>query len=58
MRSTVYKISGVVILVVASLTIASASHKYKLNPSTIVPAATGEIEVDKDKNGNTTIDLK
>jgi hypothetical protein len=58
MRSTFCKISGVVILVVTSLTIASASHKYKLNPSSIAPAATGEVEVDKDKNGNTTINLK
>jgi hypothetical protein len=58
MRSTVYKISGVVLLVIAGLTLASASHKYKLNPSSIDPAATGEIDIDKDKNGNTTIDLK
>jgi hypothetical protein len=49
---------GVSILVAASLTVASASHKYKLNPSTIVPAATGEIDVDKDRNGNTALDLK
>ncbi len=58
MRSTFCKIFGVIILVTASLTIASASHKYKLNPSTIVPAATGEIDVDKDRNGNTALDLK
>jgi hypothetical protein len=58
MRSTFYKISGVVLLVIACLTLASASRKYKLNPSSIDPAATGEIDIDKDKNGNTTIDLK
>jgi hypothetical protein len=58
MRSTFYKISGVVVLVIANLTIASASHKYKLNASSIVPATTGEIEVKKDKNGNTALDVK
>ena len=58
MRFVFYKVFGVVLLVVASLTIASASHKYKLNPSSIVPAATGDIDIDKDKNGNDAIDLK
>jgi hypothetical protein len=58
MRSTFYKIFGVVVLVIASLTTASASHKYKLNPSSIDPSATGEMEVGKDKNGNTTVDIK
>jgi hypothetical protein len=58
MRSTFYKIFGVIILIAASLTMASAAHKYKLNPSSIVPAAAGEIDVDKDRNGNTALDLK
>jgi hypothetical protein len=36
----------------------AAAEKYHLNPTQLVPAATGDINVDRDDNGNTKLDVK
>ena len=39
-------------------TVVYAAKKFPLTASTSVPAAKGEVEVDKDKNGNVRVNLK
>ncbi|MGB2888473.1 MAG: anti-sigma factor [Candidatus Acidiferrales bacterium] len=48
------------LLVAAALFMATAvwARKYTLTASKTVPAAKGEIETHRDKNGNTQVDLK
>jgi hypothetical protein len=40
-------------LLIASLTVAAAAKKFPMEVGTSVPAATGNVEVGKDDNGNT-----
>ena len=39
-------------------TIAEAGKKFPMTASSIVPAARGQVEIDKDKNGNTRVNMK
>jgi hypothetical protein len=45
-------------LCAALLSLPLFAEKYHLNPAAIVPAAAGQVDVDRDHNGNTRIDLK
>jgi hypothetical protein len=38
-------------------TIAEAAKKYPMTASSTVPAARGQVEIDKDKNGNTRLNM-
>ena len=38
-------------------TIAEAAKKYPMTAGSIVPAARGQVEIDKDKNGNTRVNV-
>lgn len=53
-----YATSFIIAAAVALTLTACGGHKYKLNPSMTVPAATGTVQAGHDKNGNTTVDLK
>jgi hypothetical protein len=39
-------------------TIAEAAKKFPMTASSVVPAARGQVEIDKDKNGNTRVNMK
>lgn len=39
-------------------TIADAAKKFPMTATSIVPAARGEVNIDKDKNGNTRVNMK
>ena len=38
-------------------TLAEAAKKFPMNASSVVPAARGEVEIDKDKNGNIRLNM-
>ena len=39
-------------------TIAEAAKKFPMTASSVVPAARGQVEIDKDKNANTRVNMK
>lgn len=49
---------SVVLALILVCGIAEASKKYPVTASSAVPAAKGEVSVDKDKNGNMQVNLR
>ena len=52
------KFSIVLVLALAVCTLAETSKKFPMTASSIVPAARGQVDVGKDKNGNVQVNLK
>jgi hypothetical protein len=53
MRSSRSKHVLLLALLIASLTVAAAAKKFPMEVGSTVPAATGDVEIGKDDNGNT-----
>jgi hypothetical protein len=45
------------VLCLLIVTVASCSHSFQFNPSTLVPGANGRVKVNKDKNNNYAINI-
>lgn len=52
------KALGALLAIVLFSTIAIAAKKFPLTAAAIVPAARGAVEIDKDKNGNTRVNME
>ncbi len=51
------KFSAICVTLALLCTVAYAAKKYPMTAASIVPAARGEVEIDKDKNGNTRLKM-
>ena len=51
------KLSAICLTLALLCTVAYAAKKYPMTAASIVPAARGDVEIDKDKNGNTRLKL-
>lgn len=49
---------GIIAAAVGLVAVASWANKYHLVASSIVPAATGDVDLHTDKNGNTIVEIK
>jgi len=52
------KLYAICLALVLFCAIAEAAKKFPMISSSIVPGARGQVEIDKDKNGNTKADMK
>lgn len=52
------KASSVFLTIVLFATLAVAARKFPMTAATIVPGARGVVEIDKDKNGNTRVNVQ
>ena len=52
------KASNVLLTIVFFSAIALAAKKFPMTAATIVPGARGVVEIDKDKNGNTRVNME
>jgi hypothetical protein len=53
-----HKTSNALLTIVLFSTIAIAAKKFPMTAATIVPGARGVVEIDKDKNGNTRVNVE
>lgn len=52
------KFGAIITLAVMSAALVHAAKKFPLTAASIVPAAKGSVEIGKDRNGNTEVELK
>lgn len=49
---------GIIAAAVGLIAVVSWANKYRLVASSVVPAASGDVDVHQDKNGNTALEIK